>query len=72
VTAVLRRDGNGADERRELVGLGAAASDEPVAVARDEERLPVLIDACGRQLARDEQRLDRIEVFRARRRDGDV
>src|ERR1051326_2665687 len=70
--AVFGIDGDRADERGELVRLGAATRNDAAAVACDDERAPVLVDARGRQRVRDEQRLDGGDVRRGRRSDRDV
>jgi hypothetical protein len=59
-------------QRGELVRLGATARDDSAMVARHDERAPVLVDAGGRERVGHQQRLDRADVRRGRRGDGDV
>src|SRR5262245_54139689 len=63
---------NRANQRRELVRLGAAATDDRVAVARDDEGLPVIVDARGRQIVVEQQLLDRGEVAGGRAGDSNI
>ena len=72
--AAAMRIGNGhrPDQRREFVRLGTAAADDRVAVARDDERPPVILDAARRQIVRDEELPDDRKVGRRGAADRDI
>ena len=58
VASVVGVNRDRSDECGKLIRLGAAARHDAIAVARDDERTPVLVNPGRRQLARNEQFLD--------------
>ena len=63
---------NRSDQRREFVRLGTAAADDRVSIARDDERLPVIVDAAGRQVVREQELPDDGKVRRRGAADCDI
>lgn len=60
--AMRAGNGNGADERGELMRLGAAAADEVVPIASDDECPPMIVDTVRRQVVGDEELFDHRDV----------
>src|SRR6185436_133920 len=69
---ILGIDGDRTDQRRELISLRAAAADDALAVVRDDERLPMILEPRGRESARHEEIADRVQIGPLRRGDGDL
>src|SRR5258705_13719700 len=62
--AVIGMHGDRADQRDELVRLGTAAGDDRIALARDDEGLPMLVDAGRRKVVVDQELPDGGQIAR--------
>src|SRR5438093_2238074 len=66
---MLSRYGDRSDQRRVLVRLRAAASDDVTSLASDDECLPVIVHAGNGKIVGDQQLFDRLDVRFSRRVD---